>query len=1189
MAIKSLRGASALALLIGTSGFASAVAQQTPAPAPTPNTTPQTTTASQAPAPQVASTQTVDQTEKKDETAGAEKVVITGSLIATTPEDAPKPVEVYDMKDLEQQGTPNVTEFIRSLTLSYGDDLGFGQASPDVPQGTGFGNANLRGLGSNGTLVLMNGKPLAPWNGSFGADVNTVPMEALQAVEVLKGGASATYGAGAVGGVLNFRTRRDIDKPQLSMEKQFYDGSDGYYKIDFLTGWTGDAGNLLISLSHSHEDEMFQTARDFSNQPFKMDPAMWTITGSNPGMFQASNSNFVTNTGAITVATGTPGFPGIRDLRNDADCTAIGGIIANDPTVGQNNAVVLGIAGANNNNCAFPQAPFQSLVNDNTQTRAYAEFNGDISDDMEFHWDVSYSTSDSREARVPIDPTSVQAIDRSADVATGRRGFAGGACTSNCAYVIPVQTPVWTTTGVPATTGVTSVRNPFIDDFMTRTGTSAATLPATGALYMGANWRPFMFGGNPMYGDGRRRDQFERESLITNAGIKGKFTEDTWIGPWLAGINYDFSGQYNQYMNTYHQPDMFAARLQNALMGYGGPNCDAIDRVPTDYTSAASYNRTVGIQSSTLPGTGGCQWFNPFASSFTTSVVNGAANPQFNAGAPVLIAGSTARPTGYQNSFELNDWLWGEGVAEFKLESANFNGLLSGTIPESTFTLPGGEIGWAVGTQWRQVEGRRSQRDDNLAEQTMNTQDCVFPDPNVVQSPAQNQNAFGNVGCTTRGARYGTGRLNIVAAIPPTYYDNQTIALFTEWQFPVLDNLNFQYSGRHEEWNGGDLVGDIYSVAGKWQVTDNLWVRSDYGTNYRADNALELKPGQQVFNAVTQGRFGAGRLVNESTTVQSGIGPEDDTTFNFGVGWESDLFEGRIRGNVNFFEILIDGQVATTSATTVYNNVFGINTTACQANRADTSAVCTASGAVPATGLPASAANSPTQFVNCNANLISFVILTGPCVQGVTNSTNLLETQRFTLNGPGYVTNGVDYTVDVAYPLFDGTFSAQVTATQTLVYKARGYDVNGIIFDAGGKRLGRANYTSTGNESRRWRANGLIRWANDTHNVSLRANYNSGVYNEAYPIGALDKPIANVGPGVPATVYSTYGINPKEYMDFDLNYIYTAPFWQDLELRATILNIFDKDPSPAQGRSGYYTATGNPRGRIIEVGFTKKF
>jgi outer membrane receptor for ferrienterochelin and colicin len=151
--------------------------------------------------------------------------------------------------------------------------------------------------------------------------------------------------------------------------------------------------------------------------------------------------------------------------------------------------------------------------------------------------------------------------------------------------------------------------------------------------------------------------------------------------------------------------------------------------------------------------------------------------------------------------------------------------------------------------------------------------------------------------------------------------------------------------------------------------------------------------------------------------------------------------------------------------------------------------------------------------------------------------------------------------------------------------------VNDILFDAGGNRLGRANYTSTGNESRRWRANGQIRWANDTHNISLRANYSSGVYNEAFETGQLTPIVSNIAATttIDETVYSTYGVFPKEYLDFDLNYIYTAPFWKDLELRATILNIFDKDPSAAQGRSGYYTATGNPRGRIIEIGVTKKF
>src|SRR5215813_8322525 len=160
MATKTLRGASALALLIGTSGFATAIAQQTPTtPAPTP-AKPQTTQTSQVSPQTAAPQQGADQTAKPDEAPAGEKVVITGSLIATTPEDAPKPVEVYTAEDLKEQGSPNVTEFIRSLTVSYGDDLGFGQASPDIPEGTGFGNANLRGLGSNATLALMNGKPL---------------------------------------------------------------------------------------------------------------------------------------------------------------------------------------------------------------------------------------------------------------------------------------------------------------------------------------------------------------------------------------------------------------------------------------------------------------------------------------------------------------------------------------------------------------------------------------------------------------------------------------------------------------------------------------------------------------------------------------------------------------------------------------------------------------------------------------------------------------------------------------------------------------------------------------------------------------------------------------------------------------------------------------------------------------------
>lgn len=1140
MAVNVLRSASALAILFGLHGFHFAEAQQSTQTVPT-------TTATQEAGQQAGA---VDRTATPQQPDATDRVFITGSLISTTPEDAPRPVDVFTTEDLKQQGAPNVTEFLRSLTTSYGDDLGFGQASPDVPQGTGFGNANLRGLGSNGTLVLMNGKNLAPWNGSYGADVNTVPMAALKSVDILKDGASATYGAGAVGGVINFQTRRDIDAPQISIEKQFYDGSDGYYKLDFLTGWVGESSNLLVSASYSHEDSMLQTERDFSNQPFELNTAAYTLTGANPGMFQPTITNFYTSP-SITMLS----YPGINDYRTASDCTDIGGYVAN--TI-QANSVATGSTIANTA-CAFAQAPFQNLVNENDQVQAYLEYNGDISDNMEFHFDINYSKSKTLQQQIPVGPASATAIDRTFSALCG-----------GCNYVVPVQVQQFNAGGIG--TGAFT-QNPFIADFRTRTGTTLAALPATSAMYMGLNWRPFLFGGYPLGDEGRKIETFERDSFITNIGISGEFTDNDLWGSLLTGIKYDLSGQYNQYLNTYTQPDVFASRLQNGLLGYGGPSCGAIDRVPTDYSSSAAYNRTVGIQSDTAPGTGGCQWFNPFASAFQTSVANGAANPQYNSGA---IAG---RPSGYANPQDLMDWMIGDRIAEYKIEAVTINGMISNTIPETWFKLPGGEIGWALGMQSRQVEGRSSTRDANSDEENMATQPCVFPDRAVQNIPAQVEPGLGTRGCAANnGAFFGSGRVNIVTTIPPYYYDTQTWATYGELQLPVLDNLNFSLSGRHEEYNGGDLIGDIYSVAGKWDVTDNLYVRSSYGTNYRADNALELSPGSQDVAVTTYSRFGTGFNAVRVTEVSQGIGAEDDTTFNIGVGWKSDLGDGRIRASVDFFEIGIQGAVATTSDTTILNSVFGLNTAAGQSNRGVTG--------VPNTG----AQNTSTQFANCSSPLISFVELNSPCVQGTTTAAALTGVNRYQLNGPGFITNGIDYSIDFSYPMFKGTFFTQLSATQNLVYKAQGYDVNGVQFDPGGNRLGRANYTSTGNESRRWRANAVVRWADDVHNVSVRANYSSGVFNEAYEVGGLT-PIVFNNPLTPAneTLNSTYGIYPKEYLDFDLNYIYQAPFWKDLELRATVLNIFDKDPSPAQGRSGYYTATGNPRGRIFEIGATKKF
>src|SRR5262249_49365838 len=109
MATTALRSASALALIFGAFGGSAAAQQaaQQPAPGPQTVTTSAQETEQKAPA-------AVEQTAPAKPEQSSERVVVTGSLIATAREDSPKPVEVYSAQDLTEQGTPSVTEFIRS-------------------------------------------------------------------------------------------------------------------------------------------------------------------------------------------------------------------------------------------------------------------------------------------------------------------------------------------------------------------------------------------------------------------------------------------------------------------------------------------------------------------------------------------------------------------------------------------------------------------------------------------------------------------------------------------------------------------------------------------------------------------------------------------------------------------------------------------------------------------------------------------------------------------------------------------------------------------------------------------------------------------------------------------------------------------------------------------------------------------
>lgn len=163
--------------------------------------------------------------------AETDEVVVTGSLIRGTPEDAALPVDVFTAVDLERVGSPTVTELIKSLGVSSGVD---GETNQFTSNGLeGLGNVNLRGLGPSRTLVLFNGRRMvsAPYGVGESAqsfvDTNLIPPAAIGRVEVLKDGAAATYGSDAIAGVVNFITKRGFNGLEIGGNYSFIDSSDG--------------------------------------------------------------------------------------------------------------------------------------------------------------------------------------------------------------------------------------------------------------------------------------------------------------------------------------------------------------------------------------------------------------------------------------------------------------------------------------------------------------------------------------------------------------------------------------------------------------------------------------------------------------------------------------------------------------------------------------------------------------------------------------------------------------------------------------------------------------------------------------------------------------------------------------------------------------------------------------------------
>ena len=302
--------------------------------------------------------------------AKLEKVEVTGSSIKRSIEDETAlPVQVITHEDIERGGYQSAEELMRTISATSS----FGGAQ--VAQGSGnttsgVSTISLRGLGDNRTLILINGKRSSIYGGVPGSsgtsavDINSIPVAAIERVEVLKDGASAIYGSDAIAGVVNFILRSNYNKGEVTAN--YGDSLDGGAKIKKLTGSVGfgdllnDKYNVMFAGNYQKEDALYGRDRPFASSAYRNVPG-------DPATF---NNTLSSNT-----------FPG-NVVGPDGSRTNPGALAGNcSPSIQLPGQSL----------CRFDTAPYVALIPESERYNLLTSGHLQINDDTQLYGDLAYA------------------------------------------------------------------------------------------------------------------------------------------------------------------------------------------------------------------------------------------------------------------------------------------------------------------------------------------------------------------------------------------------------------------------------------------------------------------------------------------------------------------------------------------------------------------------------------------------------------------------------------------------------------------------------------------------------------------------------------------------------------------------------------------------------------------------------
>ncbi|QPC98128.1 TonB-dependent receptor [Qipengyuania soli] len=954
-----------------------------------------------------------DQGGEDEDTAAAEdRIVVTGSYIRGTPEDAALPVDVLSNEELQNKGISSPLELIKELP-SVGSVLGDTNQFSTAAQGfQGNGSINLRGLGATRTLVLVNGKRTIQAPGDGFSDTNFIPMFALQQVEILKDGAAATYGSDAIAGVANFITRKNFDGVEVAGDWTFIDGSDGNYNISALVGKNFGDVNLLVGAGWQHRSELATTARSYTSQPYDQNASGYSALAT-PGLFAVT---YIGNTGVNTI------------LSQDKGCNELGGY--NTPPV-----------------CRFTYIPFDNITEDEDRYQVYAQADADLSDKARWHASALWAKTD------------LESLNYS---------------------------PAFPPTQGPNGSGfvsafTTSVNNPAVAAFLTQQGLPQSG-GANGTLFRVTNvyYRPFGFIGNP-----RDEERGAGQGLAKNNAWRINTGFEFDIGDNLV---LDLDGTYWRSARTAYAPGIIGSRLQAALNGFGGADCTG-----------------------TTAGANGCQWFNPF-------VLAGPSNPSLD------IANPYYQP-GFENDPDLVAWLQVPNGTFQREEQWIADAVLSGG---TGFELPGGEVAFAVGAQYRKNNFISRPLDDTS---------------NLDINPCFREGDTSCVGTPTEGV----GPFIFLGGTRPTKLDQSVYALFTELQLPILDNLELTAAIRYEDY--GDPIGSTINpkAAVRFEATDWLTLRGSIGTTFRGPLASNVDPN---FVTALQGLTATGgNYKSVDIYGNPDLKPETALTYNLGFIVNT----GGLTFSADFWTYDFKDQIVITPADAIASYV-GNNQT------------------------------SGTAAVDCSSELVDLITFSGnACTQGTTTGLDIARVRTQYVNGPDVKVRGIDFAANYDIEAGFGVISIGGNATWNIEYKTDDFYVNDILVTPAYDAVGFGNYFRDPGTLPEWRANGYVNLNTSGLNLRYSVNYIDSVFDErctADPCFAIS--------GVPAG--SNYGKNSGSYTQHDLVANYTLPItFAEVQLTAAVLNIFDEEPAQAYLPLGYNPFIGNGIGRNYRIGLRTKF